>query len=912
MPLFYLDPALGNDLLGDGSLQAPFKSLEHIFGLDNTPGYTLIASTTVFLLAGNHVVNQCLTATGVANLVIQKYPNADVTITQNFDSAPLFDLTEMPAFTLSGVKIKSTRNTPSLIKITNCNLSKLTNLTFDALAMPLSPVDTKLIRLINTSTEISNVNFNAISAQNNLTAIAIENASIATLTSISATNMFCGSSGTLKVLDIWPNNLNISISNFTAVSLSGSDTYGVYADFAGTSTPFLLDNFGIRSVEFGVYLKNNPETHQANIKVRRGEIISCVYGIICDAASCLIYNNNISRNNFGLSAKTTSYVDSYNNIFFETKDTHSLSNTAAIRVSDSSEVKVAYSDFYANTTVYQEVSNGNVIKNEYIRFSNPGFTNPDTFDYTLLDNSPLIDIGRPVDYAVIGASVDIGKYDKDRLIPSDELPTALAKIVTRTYRAYDLGQVNVQTIISQILASIDPQMIAREGSSINDLMVKPHGIFYQNLMNTAVLIIRNQSLLAADYMTSQELDAFAANQYVTRNPGSLAYVTVRVYFQNPVAVVITPDDIFTTANNYRFYARNYMTITAGEMSGNIEGTLYFLDIPTEAETFGTAYNILSGEITTWVGAPSVVASVTNLTDAFAATDEEDNATLINRIKKSIGNRTLVHKTGIGAILAEIFPEVARTVAIGAGDPEMVRDIYFNEHFYGKTDVYISGTELAVAKYDLLNAQANTVLNRTTIGDVPIIMIDSIVVLDPDTSEPTDLILSPSQYSVAVSNPDNRFSLYENLTLTIDNAFVGTNLRLSFRWAPEIIAMHNFCQSDEQRILCEDLRVKHMIPVFLSMQINYKTSDNTDIDEAAAIAAIKYDINHFPAETEFQVSDIIDTMYGFSVDFVEQPLTVEAKYINADGTITTNYFVNTLTVPRIYGFIAGNITLNRLS
>jgi hypothetical protein len=912
MPTFHVDSTNGNDLLGDGSFQAPFKTLEHIFGLDNTPGYTLLDSTTVYLLAGTFVVEQSLVKSGVDNLIIRNFPNANVTITQNFDGAPLFDLTEMPRFTLNGVKIQSTKNCSEIFKLTNCNLSTIAATTLDDLTFSATGADFAVVRMINTSTTLDTCTINNLTVPGNITVVAVDNASLATVKASKITNITGGSSSTVSAIRVAPNNINVTVDDVEINHLYGGDTYGVIADFAGTNTPMLLDRLKVKNCEFGVYLKNNPETHKSSVRGRRIEFVGTNYACVADAASFSIYNCVFTKSTFGLLAKQSSHVEAYNNIFANIKDFNNFGNTYAIRAQDSSEVNVSYCDFYGNTTIYQEASNGSIIKGEYIRFTNPKFTDEANEDFSLLDTSPLVDVGRPVDYTIVGAAADIGKYDVDRLVPNDEIALLAAKIVTRTYRAYDLGQIDVQALVGQIMQQIDPNMIPREGTAINDLMVKPHGILYQRILNSIMLIARNQSILNAAQMASQELDAFAQNHYIVRQAGTLAYTTVRIYFKDPVSLVVTPQDIFTSQDGLRFYARNYTAISSGEMAGNIEGSLYFVDIPIEAENFGSTYNVTSGAITTWVGAPTAALNVVNLTDAFPGQDEEANEDLIQRIQFSIGMRSLVHKTGIGAILAESFPEVQRTVAIGAGDPEMSRDIFYNVHFYGKTDIYISGTELALAKYDIINAQASTLINRTTIGDVPIIDLIELRVIDPISHEPTDLVIPTNKYALNVANNkvDERYSIYEEMTLTLDNDYVGSDVRMTFKWAPEIIQVHNFCLSDNNRVLCEDIRVKHMVPVFLSMQINYKSV--IELDEAAIITAIKSFINTFLPEDEFQVSDIIDIMYRYAADFVEQPLTVEARYLHQNGNNETRYFENTNTIPRIYGYLADNITLNRLA
>lgn len=583
--------------------------------------------------------------------------------------------------------------------------------------------------------------------------------------------------------------------------------------------------------------------------------------------------------------------------------------TAAIRSIESSEVILTYTALFENHTSFAESAGGLILRQEFVRFINPQFEDAAARKFTLLDESPLIDIGLPVDYPINGAAVDLGKYDRDRLIPIEEIESLTAKLLTRTYRPQLFGSPDVQALLTDILAEIAPDVSVREGSVINDLLVKPHALMYQKFIDLFMVIARNQSILAADFMSAEELDSFAANHYIIRIPGTLATVTARIYTPNPVNMAVSPQDIFSTTSGLRYFPRQYVTISAAEMSLNIEGGNYFLDVPLEAENFGSEFNIVAGDLTEWLGAPAVVSHVTNISDSTLARDVEDNRELISRTVFAIGNRSLVNPLGIPVVLRDEFPEILRVVPIGARDPEMVRDILATFHVYGKTDIYVSATELALSYLDIQNIEATTLFNRTTMGNVPVIDIREVVVLDPDTAEETIVTLNANQYSLTPRSADDRYSIYDELDFTVAPEFVGADIRVKFRWSPQILLTHNFCQSDEQRVICEDIRVKHMIPVFLSFNINYKAYG--DLDTEAIIAEMTELINTFPPSEEFQVSDLIDIMYKYGADFVEQPLIVEARYLHQDGSVETKFFQNTNTIPRIYGYIKDVITLTRL-
>ena len=118
-----------------------------------------------------------------------------------------------------------------------------------------------------------------------------------------------------------------------------------------------------------------------------------------------------------------------------------------------------------------------------------------------------------------------------------------------------------------------------------------------------------------------------------------------------------------------------------------DGSLYFADIPIQAEQAGAAYYVPAGSITAFLNDPNAV-SVTNLAATSQATDPETNTQLLTRTGNSIGVRDLETVKGINAILNQLFPFLREITSIGMGDPEMQRDIVYNVHVGANTDVYL--------------------------------------------------------------------------------------------------------------------------------------------------------------------------------------------------------------------------------
>jgi hypothetical protein len=264
----------------------------------------------------------------------------------------------------------------------------------------------------------------------------------------------------------------------------------------------------------------------------------------------------------------------------------------------------------------------------------------------------------------------------------------------------------IQERLAESEAAGGAPLETRKGSGFYDLFIKPQELMLQPLLSSmettliAQSVHRMRSLSDPDTFDESLVDDAVGNVYITRDEGAYARTTVRVFYASPVAREFPTFAAEFTSGSLSYFNESDILITAAQMSIQQIGTLYYMDVPVRAQSQGDEYNVGATDITQFVNDPEAI-SVSNLTDAVGGLAREKNTALLDRAKNSIGVRDLETVKGINAILRELFPFIREIQSIGMGDPEMMRDILYNTHTGGYTDVYIKTPKLQTLSKNII-------------------------------------------------------------------------------------------------------------------------------------------------------------------------------------------------------------------
>lgn len=263
----------------------------------------------------------------------------------------------------------------------------------------------------------------------------------------------------------------------------------------------------------------------------------------------------------------------------------------------------------------------------------------------------------------------------------------------------------VVDFIRSRIAEADPDFETRPGTAYHEMFIKPQMLMLQPLNNTMDQVLVSQSIrriLAQpdpDSYSESDVDDLVANLYVTRDVGAFSECVVRVYYDSAREKQFPAFSAEFTSSGVSFFNKEDILITASAMALQTEGTLYYMDVPVRSQTEG-GDTLPVGAISGFVNDTEAVR-VSNITPATGGLPRETNTQLLQRAQNSIGVRDLETVKGINAILREKFPFVQKIAAIGFGDVEMQRDVAYNTHIGGRTDVYIKTPGLTEASKDIV-------------------------------------------------------------------------------------------------------------------------------------------------------------------------------------------------------------------
>lgn len=256
-----------------------------------------------------------------------------------------------------------------------------------------------------------------------------------------------------------------------------------------------------------------------------------------------------------------------------------------------------------------------------------------------------------------------------------------------------MADLPVITFIQERLSEADTTLQTRQGTGFYDLFVKPQEFMLQPFITametvlTAESVSRILALSSPDQFDTSLVDGLVSNVFVTRDQGNFATTTVRVLYQTPIDREYAAFAAEFASNNLSFFNNADVVITSGQMALQTQGNFYYLDFPVQSQLQGSSYNLDVNQGVSFVN-DTLAISASFLAPAEGGLPVETNTQVLTRAKNSIGVRDLETIKGINAIIQENFTFVSEIQAIGMGDPEMQRDILFNAHVGGNTDIYL--------------------------------------------------------------------------------------------------------------------------------------------------------------------------------------------------------------------------------
>jgi hypothetical protein len=216
------------------------------------------------------------------------------------------------------------------------------------------------------------------------------------------------------------------------------------------------------------------------------------------------------------------------------------------------------------------------------------------------------------------------------------------------------------------------------------------------------------------------------------------------------------------------------------------------------------------------------------------------------------------------------------------------------------------------------ATARTGRELFTVPDVPLLNVTQVEVLDPITGDPTGTLLSYGggfgsggfgssgfgagtlgDWRVRVGEPNERFSMIEDVFLDFDPAHKGVRVAITFNYSPDVSAIHTYARDAANRVVAADLLAKHMIPAFFNAAIGYEVlASDATTTTTTMLAAISLFIHQLASgeTSRLEISDLVDAMYDAGAVKVDLPIAGSLEIHNTDGSIRVVSSEDVLVVP----------------
>ena len=190
------------------------------------------------------------------------------------------------------------------------------------------------------------------------------------------------------------------------------------------------------------------------------------------------------------------------------------------------------------------------------------------------------------------------------------------------------------------------------------------------------------------------------------------------------------------------------------------------------------------------------------------------------------------------------------------------------------------------------------------------------------------VSSGGDYDFIVNDTTTRFSAFEDSVITFSPTWFGSSFQITYYMAPEILAAHNLCRNDGERVTGADVLPKNFVPCFVDTTIGIRRNpSNSSTPTDAALTQLV--VNQIPATLAgvgLATSAIEGNTDEPGAHFRAGPITLTGTVYNTDGSTTILNSEDVLAVPavtlpsatpnyvtpKITHFYSGNVVLNEVS
>jgi hypothetical protein len=143
------------------------------------------------------------------------------------------------------------------------------------------------------------------------------------------------------------------------------------------------------------------------------------------------------------------------------------------------------------------------------------------------------------------------------------------------------------------------------------------------------------------------------------------------------------------------------------------------------------------------------------------------------------------------------------------------------------------------------------------------------------------------------------SRFVNDSTDLRDASTAYAVRLNYKSAPSLVDVQDFVDDDDNRIVAEDILVRHFLPALV--RGNFVV--DSDVDSEAALEALAEYINTLSPEENLEVSDLVGLLRDEGATYTRLPVTLTVLRQEADRTWSAEVVEDRVVSSRVQHFIA---------
>jgi len=454
-----------------------------------------------------------------------------------------------------------------------------------------------------------------------------------------------------------------------------------------------------------------------------------------------------------------------------------------------------------------------------------------------------VHIGGNVDVYIKTPSFTVGSHDVFNL----EVDTTRQKAANATATLFVLGQAYTmsrspvdRTNVSPIVKSLDGAIIYAEGPSADYTIDDVTGSIARVAGSAIVHLDVTSAAIGGTDSPAASVSAFAA--------GIATFTGLVGMVANDVGKVLEVSGADSAGNNGQFVIDSFVS----DSSVNV------------ANASGVAGDANNGSITA-----NVIRSNKTITKAGAFADAKAGMRVTIDTFPVVGVYSIKEKVDDDNVI--IYGGFAVS-PIASGVDLKVDEVVAISFEYNPVTI------------DVISEVRDASRNLYTITDVPLMLIDSVQLLDPLSGEPTGVLLDSiggygqggyglggygvgagADYKLVVVEPTLRHSEREDNYIEFSSANVGLSVRVNYQHASAIPPIQSFMDDRDEQSQSASLIARHYIPVYVdstqAIIYDINAADETGaISTADMLVLVKDFIDDVVANADLQASDIIDVLY----------------------------------------------------